>query len=86
MQKYGMFAWVLSSLSWKEHSIFRYRAHLDKCLVQPVVIRSSIRSQFILLPIAPGITQALVTQVHSFYLVQQTISIIVCLHCFSFKL
>jgi len=45
------------------------RDHLDKSLVQSVVIRSSIRPQFILLPIAPGITQALVTQVHSFYLV-----------------
>jgi len=45
------------------------RDHLDKILVQSVVIRSSIRPQFILLPIAPGITQALVAQVHSFYLV-----------------
>ena len=81
MQKYEMFAWVLSS-----YSTFKYRAHLDKCLVQPVVIRSSIRPQFILLPIAPGITQALVTQIHSFCLVYKTISIIVCLHCLSFKL
>jgi hypothetical protein len=70
MQKYEMFAWVLSSLSWKEYSTFIYRAHVHKCLVQPVVV-SSIRPQFILLPTAPGITQALVTQVHPFYLVEQ---------------
>jgi hypothetical protein len=54
------------------YSTFMYRAQLDKCLIQPVVTRSSTKPQFILPPTAPGVTQALFTQVHIFQLVWQT--------------